>query len=102
MNNMHSKEILLEWSLSALAAKYPKGLYEYIYEYHPKMYRKIRELEDEVDNAFLHKNTEYLKKVLREYWTLHIEAIRKFKNQDELSFSVNEVKQQIQKELHTV
>jgi len=103
MNNcIHDKEAILEEILNLLAKRYPTGLYEFMYEYHPDMYRRMRELEDEVDNAFLDGTTEELKKVLREYWTLHMEAIRKFKNLDELDFSVNEVKQQIQEELHTV
>jgi len=103
MNNcIHDKEVILEEILNLLAERYPIGLYEYLYKYQLETYKRIRELEDEVDNAFLFKTTEELKKVLREYWTLHMEAIRKFKNLDELDFSVNEVKQQIQKELHTV
>lgn len=103
MNNyIRDKDIILEELLNLLAGRYPIGLYEYLYSCQPGMYKRMRELEDEVDNAFLHKNTKDLKKVLREYWTLHMEAIRKFKNQDILNFSVNEVKQQIQQELHFV
>ena len=102
INIIQEKENIIDGTLKLLAERYKEGVYEYMYQYHPDMYRRIRELEDEVDNAFLFKTTEELKKVLREYWTLHMEAIRKFKNLDELDFSVNEVKQQIQKELHTV
>ncbi len=103
MNNfIKDKDIILDELLKLLTERYPEGLYEYMYQYHPDMYRRIRELEDEVDNAFLYKTVGDLKKVLREYWVIHMTGIRKFKNQDELDFSVNEVKQQIQEELHTM
>ncbi len=103
MNNCtKDKDIILEELLNLLAERYPIGLYEYLYKYHPEMYRKMRDLEDDVGNAFLFKTTEDLKKVLREYWTLHMEAIKEFENQDNLDLEVSEVKQQIQEELHAV
>jgi len=103
MNNfIKDKDIILDELLKLLTERYPEGLYEYMYQYHPDMYRRIRELEDEVDNAFLYKTIEDLKEVLREYWTLHMEAIKRFGNQDDLDLKVNEVKRQIQAELHAL
>ena len=66
------------------------------------MYKKLRELEDEADNAFLYKTIDDLKEVLKEYWHLHVEGIEEFENQDDLDLRVSEVKQQIQEELHTI
>jgi len=52
MNNfIKDKDIILDELLKLLTERYPEGLYEYMYQYHPDMYRRIRELEDEVDNA---------------------------------------------------
>jgi len=103
MNNfIKDKDIILDELLKLLTERYPEGLYEYMYQYHPDMYRRIRELEDEVDNAFLYKTIGDLKEVLRRYWTLHMEAIEEFENQDNLDLKVSEVKQQIQEELHVV
>ncbi len=103
MNNcIQDKDSILEEILNLLAERYPIGLYEYMYQYQPETYRRIRELEDEVDNAFLYKTTEELKQVLREYWVIHMTCIKEFENQDDLDLKVSEVKQQIQQELHTV
>ena len=103
MNNCtQEKENIIDGTLKLLAERYPIGLYEYLYEYEHDMYKTMRELEDEVDDAFLHKNTEDLKKVLREYWTLHMEAIGELENQDDLNLKVSEVKQQIQEELRVL
>jgi len=103
MNNCtQEKEIIIDKTLNLLAERYPIGLYEYLFKYQPKMYKKLRELEEEADNAFLYKNIEDSKEVLKEYWTLHMEAIEEFENQDDLDLKVSEVKQQIQEELHVV
>jgi len=103
MNNcIQDKEFILEEILNLLAERYPIGLYEYLFKYQPEMYRRMRELETDADNAFLYMTIEDLKEVLREYWVLHMEAIKEFEKQDELKFSVNKIKQQIQEELHTV
>jgi len=97
INIIKDKNFTLEELLRLLAERYPIGLYEYLSKYEPEMFRKMRDLEDDFDNAFLYKATDDLKKILREYWTLHMDAIRKFKNQDKLDSSVNEVKEQNQK-----
>jgi len=101
-NNTQEKEIIIDKTLNLLAERYPIGLYEYLFKYQPDMYKKLRELEDEVDNTFLYKSTEDLKEVLKEYWHLHVEGIEEFENQDDLDLRVSEVKQQIQEELHTI
>jgi len=100
--NYKEKENIIDGTLKLLAERYPIGLYEFMYEYHPNMYRRMRELEDEVDNAFLYKTVEDLKEDLKEYWHLHVEAIEEFENQDDLDLRVSEVKQQIQEDLHTI
>jgi len=103
MNNYaKEKDSILEEILNLLAERYPIGLYEFLYKYQLETYRRIRELEDEVDNAFLYKTVGDLKEILREYWVLHMEAIKEFENQDNLDLEVSEVKQQIQEELHAV
>jgi len=103
MNNcIQEKDSILEEILSLLAERYPIGLYEYLYKYQLETYKRIRELEDEVDNAFLYKTVGDLKRILREYWVIHMTCIKEFENQDNLDLEVSEVKQQIQQELHTV
>ncbi len=103
MNNYaKEKDSILKEILNLLAERYPIGLYEYLFKYQPDMYKKLRELEDEVDNAFLYKTVGDLKRILREYWTLHMTCIKEFDNQDELDLEVSEVKQQIEEELHAV
>jgi len=101
-NNTQEKDKIIDETLNLLAEWYPIGLYEYLFKYQPDMYKKLRELEDEADNAFLYKTTDDLKEVLKEYWTLHMEAIGEFENQDDLDLKVSEVKQQIQEELLTI
>jgi len=96
------KEHMIDETLRLLTERYPIGLYEFLFKYEPKMYRKLRELEDEISRDYSNKTIEDLKEVLREYWTLHMEAIREFENQDDLDLRVSEVKQQIQEELHAV
>jgi len=103
MNNcIHDKEVILVEILNLLAERYPIGLYEYLYKYQLESYKRIRELEDEVDNAFLYKTVGDLKKVLREYWVIHMTCIKEFENQEDLDLEVSEVKQQIEQELHVV
>jgi len=101
-DNKKEKENRIDGTLKLLAERYPIGLYEYLFKYQPDLYRRIRDLEDEVDNAFLYRTTEDLKQILREYWVLHMEAIGEFENQDDLDLKINEVKEQIQQELLTV
>jgi len=100
--NYKEKENIIDGTLKLLAERYPIGLYEFMHEYEPKMYRKLRELEDEISRDYSDKTIEDLKVVLREYWHLHVEAIGEFENQDDLDLRVSEVKQQIQEELHTI
>jgi len=102
INIIQEKENIIDGTLKLLADRYLIGLYEFMYEYHPNMYRRMRELEDEVDNAFLYGTVGDLKRILREYWVIHTTCIKEFENQDELDLKVNEVKQQIEQELHTV
>ncbi len=99
---INNKDELFDKIFADLRKIYKAGLYEFMHEYEPKMYRKLRELEDEISSDYLDKTTGDLKEVLREYWTLHMEAIKRFENQDELDLKVNEVKQQILEELHVV
>jgi len=100
--NYKEKEHIIDETLRLLAQKYPTGLYEYLFKYQPETYKKLRVLEDDISRDYLDKTTGDLKEVLREYWTLHMEAIKRFENQDKLDLKVNEVKQQILEELHVV
>ena len=103
MNNYtQEKDKIIDETLNLLAERYPIGLYEYLFKYQPDMYKKLRELEDEISRDYENKSIEDLKEVLKEYWTLHMEAIGEFENQDDLDLKVSEVKQQIQEELHAV
>ena len=99
---INNKDELFDKIFADLRKIYKAGMYEFMHEYEPNMYKKLRELEEEADNAFLYKSIEDLKEVLRRYWTLHMEAIKGFNNQDNLDLKVSEVKEQIQQELHSV
>ncbi len=99
--NYKEKEHIIDETLRLLTRKYPTDLYEYLFKYQPETYKKLRVLEDDISRDYLDRTIGDLKEVLREYWTLHMEAIKRFENQDELDLKVNEVKQQIQQELHT-
>ena len=99
--NYKQKENIIDETLRLLSDRYPIGLYEYLFKYQPEMYKKLRELEDEISNDYLSKSTEDLKEFLREYWVIHMTCIKEFENQDDLDLEVDEVKQQIQQELHT-
>jgi len=99
---INNKDELFDKIFADLRKIYKAGLYEFMHEYEPKMYRKLRELEDEISRGYSDKTIGDLKEVLREYWVLHMQAIKEFENQDDLDLRVNEVKEQIQQELHSV
>ena len=99
---INNKDELFDKIFADLRKIYKAGLYEFMHEYEPKMYRKLRDLEDEISRDYLDKTIEDLKEVLREYWVLHMQAIKEFENQDDLDLKISEVKQRIQEELHVV
>jgi len=99
---INNKDELFDKIFADLRKIYKAGLYEFMHEYEPKMYKELRNLEDEISKDYFKKPIEDIKVLLRRYWTLHMEAIEEFENQDDLDLKVSEVKQQIQEELHVV
>jgi len=99
---IQEKENIIDGTLKLLAERYPIGLYEYLFKYQTEMYKELRDLEDDISRDYLDKTVGDLKEVLREYWSLHIQAIKEFENQDDLDLKVNEINKQIQQELHAI
>jgi len=101
MNNQkNNRNFILDETLRMLSERYEIGLYEYLFKYQYPVYAKIREIEDVITDNFDNIPIEELKNILADYWRLHVESAKKFKSEGQLNFNVNEVKGQINDELH--
>lgn len=74
-----TKDELIKRTLEDLGKQYPVGLYEYLYECRREAYNAILWVEDKIDQTFLTGTVEGMKAALRDYWRLHMEAIKQFK-----------------------
>ena len=95
------KQHILHEVFELLNERYPMGLYEYVYKYKPEISKIKDSIEERIDEAFLTSTVDVFKAVLREYWALHMEMIREFKNTEhsqlELSLARKEyVEQRLQ------
>ncbi len=90
------KEAIIKEVLRLLGEKYPVGLYEYLFKHRPELYKKLQHLEDRIDQAFLSATIQGLKAILRDYWTLHIMAIKEFKEIDQLDFNLPVARKELQ------
>jgi hypothetical protein len=95
-----TKEALLNRTLEDLGKQYPVGLYEYIFKCRCDLYGQLVDLENRVDRIYLDPNADIdqLKAVLRDYWKLHITAIKEFTNIGQLAFNLSVARQEMQEE----
>lgn len=93
-----TKEELLKRTLEDLGKQYPIGLYEYLHECHREVYDEIVRLEEGIDKAFLAGTTEELKSVLRDYWKLHMEGIKEFKQREGSNLNLSLARRKIEEE----
>jgi len=98
-NRKNNKDFILSETLRLLSEQYPFGLYEYLFKFHFLVYKKMREVEDEITENYDNGSVEDLKNILAVYWKLHIESIKKFKSERQLNFDIGEVKIRINNEL---
>lgn len=94
------KERIIKEVLRLLREKYPIGLYEYLYKHRPDLYRQLISLEDRIDKAYLDPNAsiDQLKAVLRDYWTLHMTAIREFRQIGQLGLNLSRAREEMSEE----
>jgi len=94
MNNTNTeKERLLHVAFEGLSNEYPPGLYDWLYAHDRGTYDEINQLEDEVNENFLKGGSvDDLKAILREYWRLHMVAIRSFKGRGQSDTSLSETR----------
>ena len=73
------KEYLLKTAFNLLEERYPSGLYEWLYIHDRATNDEINRLEDRVNANFLNGGSiNDLKAILREYWIVHMKAIRAY------------------------
>src|ERR1700757_2478813 len=92
------KENLLKRTLEDLARIYPTGLYEYLFKYNMDTYSQLLYIESRIDQAFLSGTTAELKAILREYWKIHILAIKEFEKIDHSSLDIPKVRKDMEDE----
>lgn len=90
------KEELLKRTLEDLGKQYPIGLYEFLYECHREAYNEILQVEDRIDQTFLTGTVEGLKAVLRDYWKIHMQAIKEFQSRGQLTFNLQVAKKEME------
>ncbi|NIQ15718.1 MAG: hypothetical protein GTO02_15360 [Candidatus Dadabacteria bacterium] len=76
---MTNNENLVKKLLAKLNEIYPLGLYEYIYDNNKTLQDELKNCEDEINNMLENGTMNDTKKILRNYWILHIEAIDFYK-----------------------
>lgn len=92
------KEALIKRTLEDLGKHYPIGLYEYLFKHRHEVYSKLTRLEKAIDQAFLTGMVEDLKAILRDYWRLHMEAIKQFKAGGQLTLNIRETREEMEEE----
>ncbi len=92
-----NKEELVRNILEKLNVRYPKGLYEFLYRYHPELYRRMIDIEDSIDQNLLNADSsiDQLRSILREYWTLHMRAIQIFKDSGKVDSDFRKAREEI-------
>lgn len=92
------KEELVKKTLEDLGKIYPQGLYEHLYKQRRETYEELLRLEERIDKSFLSGSIEDLKAALRDYWKLHVEAIKEFKNVAQLDFNLSMARKEMNEE----
>jgi len=86
------KDSILSEFFRLLNARYPHGLYDWLYVQDGAAYNEINRLEDKIDSNFLNSGSiSDLKTILREYWAVHMRAIKMFKSHS-INTSSNEIR----------
>jgi hypothetical protein len=87
------KEELLSLAFDLLEEKYPRGLYEWLYIHDKATYDEIDHLECRVNANFQQRNSiNDLKAILREYWIIHMKAIKAFQESDESKITLDRIR----------
>lgn len=87
------KDRILNEVFRLLHARYPLGLYDWLYIHYRPAYNEINSLEDEINANFLNSGSiSDLKTILREYWTVHMRAIKMFKSHSMPDTSLNKIR----------
>lgn len=91
------KEKILKEVLRLLGEKYPIGLYEYLYKRCPDLYNELILIEHDIDRSFLSDSVsiDEFKAILRDYWKLHMIAIREYKKADQLNFNLPKAREEM-------
>ncbi|SRR5579884_214987 len=92
------KENLLKRTLEDLARIYPIGLYEYLFKYNVDTYNHLLYMESRIDRAFLSGTIAELKVILREYWKIHILAMKEFEKIDQSRLDIPKVRKEMDEE----
>jgi len=92
-----NKEYLLNTTLEELRKKYTMGLYEFMFTNKSVLFTELENLEQEIDRLILNGTKRDLKKILREYWKLHIEAANEFQIKKKSGFNYQKAKKEYMK-----
>ena len=81
MNDIFAeKERLLNIALDGLEKVYPRGLYDFLHTHDRDIYTRIDEIENQLNESFANGGpVDEFKRLLRDYWTVHMRAIQAFK-----------------------
>lgn len=91
-----NQEELVKQMFDLLAERYPAGLYEYMIDYLPETYREFLNIEDRINRCLLDKSSvDTLKSALRDYWVVHMKAIKEFDKTKEEGLDVSELRERV-------
>jgi hypothetical protein len=89
-------EDLVKRMIDLLAERYPAGLYEFMIDYLPETYREFLNIEDRINRCLLDKSSvETLKAALRDYWVVHMKAIKEFDKAKAEGLDVSELREKV-------
>jgi len=77
------KNIILKEVIRLLSEKYINGLYDFLYKSRFNVYRELLEIEEKINRSFVSDTVSLkeFKSLLRDYWVVHIKAIKELKIQ---------------------
>ncbi|GIW60654.1 MAG: hypothetical protein KatS3mg087_1720 [Patescibacteria group bacterium] len=77
------KNIILKEVIRLLSEKYINGLYDFLYNSRFNVYRELLEIEEKINRSFVSDTVSLkeFKSLLRDYWVVHIKAIKELKIQ---------------------
>lgn len=87
-------EELVKRMFDLLGERYPVGLYEYMNDYLPETNRELLNIEDRINRCLLDKSSiATLKAAFRDYWALHMKAIKEFEKAKAEGLDVSELRE---------